>query len=374
MYADELLKPWLAPLRQALDGIELFDCHTHVGTNDPSGFSVTEEELVESLGLAQARAAVFPLREPSGYAEANLRAVDLAARHDDRLVAFCRLDPRDVPAERAEEALAAGARGIKLHPAGEEFDIADPRLEPVFRLAHERRLPVMIHAGPELDGVGETALALCERFRGARLILAHNALTDLSWIHEHVDDHPNLFFDTSWWGPVHTLALLELIPPGHILSASDLPYCSPLSGAFTTLRCAFEVGLSEPAIRSVMGEQFARLLEGEAPADLGPAPGVPQRPLDPTLERVHVTLLTGLEALQRGGDMGNAMPVTRHACKVPDHDPHAPVLRAVQTLLDLYEEHAPSLETGNQYAPGWDLISAAALVARTPQAPLPETA
>jgi hypothetical protein len=44
----------------------------------------------------------------------------------------------------------------------------------------------------------------------------------------------------------------------------------------------------------------------------------------------------------------------------------------VTQLLDLYEEHADELPTGNQYSPGWDLIAAAALVARTPDAPLPE--
>jgi hypothetical protein len=44
----------------------------------------------------------------------------------------------------------------------------------------------------------------------------------------------------------------------------------------------------------------------------------------------------------------------------------------VSVLLDLYEENAGELETGNQYAAGWDLIAAAALIARTPDAPLPE--
>jgi hypothetical protein len=28
MYADELLKPWLEPLRTEVPEIELFDCHT----------------------------------------------------------------------------------------------------------------------------------------------------------------------------------------------------------------------------------------------------------------------------------------------------------------------------------------------------------
>jgi hypothetical protein len=48
------------------------------------------------------------------------------------------------------------------------------------------------------------------------------------------------------------------------------------------------------------------------------------------------------------------------------------VFRSVSHLLDLYEEYHDDLETPNQYGPGWDLIAAAALIARTPDAPLPE--
>jgi uncharacterized protein len=372
MYADRLLEPWLDVLRGQLPGLDLFDCHTHVGVDDPSGFSVTPEQLLDSLELAGSRAAVFPLKEPDGYREANLRAAALAAEHPERLVAFCRLDPADSPLERAQEALAAGARGLKLHPEGEQFDIADPRLDAIYGLADEHSLPVIIHAGPEVDGVGRSALDLCERFPGARLILAHNALTDLSWIWEEVDERPNLFFDTSWWGPVHTMALLALVPPGRVLSASDLPYCSPLSGALTTLRCGLQAGLSSEQLRLALGAQFERLLEGEPPVDAGPAPGPPREALDPLLERVFVTLLTGLEALQRGEEMGNAMSVARHACKVRDHHPYASVFNSVRSLLDLYEQHSNELETNNQYGGGWDLIAAAALIARTPDAPLPE--
>jgi predicted TIM-barrel fold metal-dependent hydrolase len=372
MYADELLKPWFDAAVEQLPEPRFFDCHTHIGVNDPSGFSVTRDQLLDSLELAGSRAAVFPLKEPAGYGEANLRAVTLAHEHPDTLIAFARLDPADEPLKRSEEALDAGARGIKLHPDGEQFDIGDPRLDDVYALADSRRLPIIIHAGPEVEGIGATALSLCERFPGARLILAHDALTDLSWIYEEVEEHPNLFFDTSWWGPVHTMALFALVSPSRILSASDIPYCSPLSGALTTIRCGLQAGISPEQLQDVLGAQFERLVDNEEPVDLGPPPGAPDEPLDPLLERVFVTLLTGLEAVQRGSDMGNAMTVTRHACKVSDSHPHARVMQSVTRLLDLYEEHADELPTGNQYGNGWDLIAAAALIARTPRAPLPE--
>jgi hypothetical protein len=168
------------------------------------------------------------------------------------------------------------------------------------------------------------------------------------------------------------MALFALVPSERVLNASDVPYCSPLSAAITTLRCGIQAGLTDEQLRLTLGGQFMRLLDGESPVDSRPAAGPRDEPLDPLLERVFVTLLTGLEAMQRDEDAGNAIPVTRHACKVPDHHRYAHVFRSVTTLLDLYEEHKDELETREPYAAGWDLIAAAALIARTPDAPLPE--
>src|SRR3954452_19589283 len=91
MYSDHLLSPWLDRIRAELDDAHLFDGHTHVGSSDPSGFSASFEQLEESLELAGASAAVFPLKEPSGYGEANVRMIEAAQQSGGRLVAFARL-------------------------------------------------------------------------------------------------------------------------------------------------------------------------------------------------------------------------------------------------------------------------------------------
>jgi hypothetical protein len=177
MYADHLLAPLVTPLRDAVPGLDWFDCHTHVGTADPSGFAATPQELLDALDTVAGRAAVFPLKDPEGYAQANLDVAALAAANPERLVSFARLDPADDPLERADAALAAGARGIKLHPDGEGFTIDDPRLDGMFDLADARRLPVLIHAGPEIDSFGKTVLDRCRSAPHATVILAHGALT-----------------------------------------------------------------------------------------------------------------------------------------------------------------------------------------------------
>ena len=110
MVSDTLILPWLERVRQEVPDVSLFDVHTHIGSNDPDGFSSTTDELVGALERAEARGVVFPMHEPDGYPRANDMVIAEAAKSDGRLVPFCRLDPRADPVGEAERSLAAGAR------------------------------------------------------------------------------------------------------------------------------------------------------------------------------------------------------------------------------------------------------------------------
>jgi uncharacterized protein len=371
MYADELLVPWLDVLREEVPELEVYDAHTHVGTHDPSGFSATPDELLHSLALCDGRALVFPLTEPDGYREANRRTCELAASSGGRLAALARVTPTQDPVRLLTEALEAGARGVKLHLSSDDFRLDDPRLEGVLEIADDRRLPVMVHAGPELETIGRTVLDLGDRYPQARLILAHCALVDLAWLWREVPSTPHLFLDTSWWSPAHVMSLMARVPPGRILAASDLPYSTPLAGAVAALRCGVQAGLDAAQLRSVAGGQVARLVAGAEPLDLGPAPSAEARSSTPTLEVLVQSLVAALEPMQRGQDPGTPLTVARHACDLSADDPDAPVAASVLRLLDLYEEHRDHLPRRNQFAPGRDLVMTAAMVARTPAAALP---
>ena len=266
---------WLESLLADLPGLSFFDAHTHIGANDPDGARLSGEQLLAILGQLDARGVVFPMHEPDGYREANDLILSEAARSDGRLVPFCRLDPNHGAVAEASRCVERGARGIKLHPRSDDFALNAPESREVFALAHERRLPVLIHAGRGIPALGRHTLELCEEFPEAKIILAHAAVTDLSWIWRHVEDHPNLYIDTSWWVPVDMMILFSHVPPGRILFASDVPYGAPVLNAILALRCALQAGLSAEQIRGVCGAQLERLLAGEEPLDLGPAPGAP---------------------------------------------------------------------------------------------------
>lgn len=368
MYADEVLRPWPDRVVDRLSGVDVFDAHNHVGENDPSGFSATVPELEESLALARARSVVMPLAEPDGYAEPNKACAEAAESSNGVLTAFTRLTPEEHPADMLAEGLQAGARGVKLHGSSDEFGLEDPRLEEVYRRADADNLPVLVHAGPELEDVSTSALRICHRYPGLRMILAHCALTDLGWIWKHVPATPNLFFDTSWWTPAHLMALFRLVPPGRILLASDLPYASPLSGALATLRCAWQAGLDEDQVRSVAGGQLQRLVDRDEPADVGPPPSQERVVPGPLLEILSSSLLIALESLQRGDQPGVPLTLARHGCDIAEDVPDAEVIGSVARLLTLYDEHRERLPRRNQFTPGWDIVAAAAMVARTPAA------
>ena len=257
-----LVTQWLDPLLAELPGLSFFDAHTHIGSNDPDGARCTAEELLALLAVVDARAVVFPMREPDGYPEANDRVVSEAAVSEGRLVPFCRLDPHEDPVGEASRCVERGARGIKLHPREEAFALDAASVRRVFAFAHERRLPVLIHAGRGIPALGRHSLDLAAEFPDSRVILAHAVVSDVSWIWGHLADHPNVFIDTSWWNPVDLVTLFAYVPPGRILFASDAPYGMPVMNAILTLRCALQVGLSAEQVTTVMGDQLDRLLAG----------------------------------------------------------------------------------------------------------------
>jgi hypothetical protein len=373
--AKLLVTHWLEPLLAELPDLALFDAHTHIGFNDPDGGRCSAEQLLALLAPLEARAVVFPMHEPDGYPEANDRVLSEAAASGERLVPFCRLNPHDDAVAEATRCVEAGARGIKLHPRAEAFGLDAPEVRDIFAFAHDRALPVLIHAGRGIPGLGRHALDLAEEFPDSRIILAHAAVCDLSWIGAHLPDHPNVFIDTSWWIPVDLVMLFSHAPPGQILFASDAPYGFPAMNAILTLRSALQVGLSPEQIRSVASRQLESLLAGEAPLDVGPAPGPPGDPTDLILERIYAYLTVALGRLIAGAPADEVVALARLACTVDDDAPQAATCRAIAALLEVGERVAST--PADLTTPSPERLAAlgplllAATITATPRVPVP---
>jgi predicted TIM-barrel fold metal-dependent hydrolase len=365
------MRPWLDRIVQDTGPLELYDAHTHIGANDPDGYKQTPDELIEALGSAVARAVVFPMHEPDGYTEANDAALAAAAERPERLVAFCRVSPHDGALPAAWRALDAGARGIKLHPRAEQFGMDEPVVAELVALAHERRVPVLIHAGRGIPALGQNTVRLAERYPGATLILAHAAISDLAWLWRVLPAHPNVLIDTSWWNPVDLVALFALAPPASIVWASDSPYGRPLVSAVWGLRCALQAGCTPAQLRGIAGGTIARVLEGAAPADLGPPPGPPAAPLDLLLERVVTNLCGAFARLAAQSDPTESVGLARLGCAVGTDGPLAHVHAAVLEQLDRYEAELAPPPPGLRFPVAVRYLVHALCIARTPDVPLP---
>jgi predicted TIM-barrel fold metal-dependent hydrolase len=375
---ESLLQAWLQPLLADLPSTALFDAHTHIGANDPDGARLTGDQLVEILAPLDARGVVFPMHEPDGYRDANDVILAEAAHSEGRLVPFCRLDPNLGAIEEGARCIERGARGIKLHPRSDDFLMGSPAAREIFALANEHRLTVLIHAGRGIPALGRHTLEYSEEFPGARIILAHAAVSDLSWIWRHMPEHPNVFIDTSWWVPDDLIFLFCHVPPGQILFASDVPYGAPALNAILTLRCGLEAGLSPEQLSAVCGAQLERLLAGEDPMDLGPAPGGRDTVRDRILERVYLYAMVALGRMIVGADASEVIGLAELAASVEEDAPQAAACTTMSELIGVQMESLAEVAAKDQASPSTQRLALltplllAALLAATPSVPAPE--
>lgn len=249
------------------DGIRI-DPHTHLGL-DEDGMSQTLDELIAHLDAHKvAHAVTFPLHDPDrgeNYTVPNDRVIEWAAASNGRVIPFCRLNLTGDPLAEARRAIAAGARGIKLHPRAQAFSVDDERLTPVFEIAAEHRLPILIHAGRGMPPIGEALATAAERNPDAILILAHAAIVDQDRIASLVAGRPNVVFDASAWSPIDLHGLLTRVPPEQLVWASDLPYGTIRESLFATLAVLCEIGADMKTRAAVLGGTSELLLRGEHP-------------------------------------------------------------------------------------------------------------
>jgi uncharacterized protein len=324
---DEIIRPLYAAARRALPpGAAWFDAHTHIGHDDPDGFEADPEDILGGLDRAgHGRALLFAMHEPNGYREANDRVLSACERSGGRLVGLARVAPgHDDAVAEARRALDGGAAGIKLHPRSDGFGLPHPAVEQVVALVGERRGPVLFHAGRGIPHLGEAVVDLCRANPGARIILAHAGISELSWIASAAVSLDNLFFDTSWWQVADLLTLYATIPPGRILYGSDMPYGTGLFCGFGFLRCARAVGLEGDALAAIAGASLERVLGGEPPLDVGPAPGPARLGLrDLAYERATAYLSIACQLGFRDVDATEALSLARLALRGLSDDPLA---------------------------------------------------
>jgi predicted TIM-barrel fold metal-dependent hydrolase len=334
--AAELFARWEAELRDELpSGVDIFDAHVHLG-HDIDGMVGRYEELealMDKFGVS--RCNMFCLDEPDrhpGFRAGNDRTLAFAERSGGRMIPFVRLDLSEDPIGEATRCIDLGARGIKLHPRAQKFLLDDERLTPVFALAAERRVPILIHGGRGLPPIGDHLHRLVDAYPGAQLIIAHAGIADLDALAGHFAGRAGVFFDTSVWSPVDLLSFFRLVPPEQIVYASDYPYGQQPASLLIALRTARAAGLDEPQVRNMLHGNADRIADGVAPLEPTRPYGTDVLAQPLALARIHQYLSMATPMLwTRQGDTIGALGLALNACD--SRNGHEEELEQIRELL-----------------------------------------
>ncbi len=335
--AHELFSQFEAQLRSELPaGVDIFDAHVHLG-DDIDGMAGRYEELLalmDRYGIS--RCNMFCLDEPDrgpGFRSGNDRTLAFAARSEGRLIPYVRLALDEGPIEEATRCLDLGARGIKLHPRAQKFLLNDERLAPVFELAAERRVPILIHGGRGLPPIADNLHRLVDAYPGAQLIIAHAGIADLTGLAGHFAGKAGVFFDTSVWSPIDLLSFFRLVPPEQVLYASDYPYGQQPASLLISLRTARFAGMNEQQIEGMLSGNANRIANGEPPLAPSEPHGADVLAQPMTLARIHQYLsmavpLLWLRQPDTIGVLGLALNATT------DRNGHQAELSQIRELLE----------------------------------------
>jgi uncharacterized protein len=376
--AQQLLSLYDDELQRLLPAdAKIFDAHVHLG-QDIDGFSGQYEELariMETYGIS--RAFMFCMDEPDrepAFRAPNDRTLEYAERSGGRLIPFVRLDMNQSPIEEAIRCLDRGARGIKLHPRAQRFLLNDERLAPVFELAADRRVPILIHGGRGLPPIADDLSRLVEAYPQAQLIVAHAGIADLGGLAGSLAGRKGVFFDTSVWSPVDLLDFFHQVPPEQILYASDYPYGRQPQALLNSLRTAITAGLDERQLRDMLAGNANRIAGGEEPLEPSVPTGTDELSQSMALARIHQYLSMATPLLwMRQPDTIGVLGLALNACYERNGYPEE--LEQIKELLSTAQELWRSLpeieDEGERMASSratFALVHLADIIAVTPRA------
>lgn len=158
-----------------------------------------------------------------------------------------------------------GLRVLKLHCSVGSFLVSDARLHSVYAFANERRLPVVIHLGHNVNGKTEVdelpaIAAIADAFPDMPLILAHCGHHSAPAALQLMLQHPTLHADLTpvvREFPEVDASHLELLA-NRILFGSDAP--NTAISVTQCLRWMSDMNLSDEACISILGANAQRLI------------------------------------------------------------------------------------------------------------------
>ena len=179
-----------------------------------------EHDIAHAVICPVGRHAAVANREGNDFIAA-------AVRHaPDRLVGLAAINPWSGPAGVAElrRALAAGLRGLKIHPPLQGATADDLLWDPLLEVCAGADVPVLVHSGIFPQSELHAIAALARRHPRVTVVAAHMGFTD-GWfdLAGAAGAAENLWFETSYiWGDMIT-NLIGKIGHQRLVFGSGIP-------------------------------------------------------------------------------------------------------------------------------------------------------
>lgn len=196
----------------------IIDAHVHCsGQENASDVlrSLDEARVDIAVLLAPFLSPGYSLDDAQSLERANAHLARLVRGHEDRLIGFAVVDPRSpgVPEDLRIAVEDLGLRGVKMVPTG--WYPYDAAVQPVFKQAHELKLPMLFHSGIFIDGRSgrfcrPTFFEALRDYPGLRVTLAH-----LGW---------------PWTDEAVAVGLIDRIhgvPPDEVMFRFDISFGPP---------------------------------------------------------------------------------------------------------------------------------------------------
>jgi predicted TIM-barrel fold metal-dependent hydrolase len=243
--------------------LKAIDVHVHIEhTGAASGADTAAEKYFGSSGAPRERNALADYYRSRNMAcvvftvderltgrpmVPNDEIIQFAHDNADVAIPFASIDPTRGPeaVREAKRLVAAGARGLKLHPPLQQFSPNDPIAYPLYEVFAEAKLPVLFHTGHSgigtgMPGGGGIRLKygnpmpiddVAVDFPDLPIILAHPSFP---WQDEAISiclHKPQVYIDLSGWSPKYFSATLiqyaNSLLKHKVLFGSDYPLLTP---------------------------------------------------------------------------------------------------------------------------------------------------
>jgi predicted TIM-barrel fold metal-dependent hydrolase len=243
--------------------LNAIDVHVHIEhTGKASGADTAAEKYFGSSGAPRERNALAEYYRSRNMAcvvftvderltgrpmVPNDEVIQFAQENSDIAIPFVSIDPTRGPeaVREAKRLVAAGARGLKLHPPLQQFFPNDPIAYPLYEVFAGAKLPVLFHTGHSgigtgMPGGGGIRLKygnpmmiddVAVDFPDLPIILAHPSFP---WQDEAISvclHKPTVYIDLSGWSPKYFSATLiqyaNSLLKNKVLFGSDYPLLTP---------------------------------------------------------------------------------------------------------------------------------------------------